>query len=81
MFERNITFEDIENALQYGEVVEQNRNSKPYPTTIVLGSLKLTGDEFHIVFSKPIGSDIINIITIYFPEEKYWGKHRIRRKR
>jgi len=80
MFDLGITFIDIEYSLMVGQVIETDPEAKPYPTTIVLGYLEQSGDEIHIVFSKPFDEEFINIVTVYFPEEKYWEKAKIRRK-
>ncbi len=81
MLALGITFQDIEHSLRVGQVIETNAKAKPYPTTIVLGYLQQSGDEIHIVFSKPRNANFINLVTIYFPEEKYWEKAKIRRRR
>jgi hypothetical protein len=81
MFDLGITLGDIEYSLTVGEVIETIPKAKPYPTTIVLGRLQQSGDEIHIVFSKAHDANFINLVTVYFPEEKYWEKAKIRRRK
>jgi len=37
-------------------------------------------EHFLIVFSKPFDMELVNIVKVYFPEEKYREKSKIRKK-
>lgn len=48
LFQRNISQEDVENALLNGEIIEEYQNDYPYPSCLVYG-LNIKNDVIHVV--------------------------------
>ena len=48
LFQRNISQEDIENALLNGEIIEEYENDYPYPSCLVYG-VNLNNKVLHVV--------------------------------
>ena len=67
--ERNISIEDIKNAVQTGEIIKQYEDDIPFPSCLLLG---LTGQKsfIHIVASTDNG--YLYIITAYHPNKNDW---------
>jgi hypothetical protein len=75
MFERDISREDIINALKFGIIIENYPNDYPYPSCLVLGNY------LHVVCG--IGNNTLWIITVYRPSFDEWEndwKHRKEKK-
>jgi len=71
MRQRHIRFEDIKNALVYGEIIEQYPDDYPFPSCLV------NAENIHVVCS--IGEKGLYIITAYRPSREQWeagGKKR-----
>ena len=64
--ERGITIEDLQEAIQTGEVIKQYEDDRPFPSCLVLGSTE-QNKLIHIVIS--IDSGYLYIITAYFPDK------------
>ena len=77
MRQREITLDDLENAIIYGDIVEQNAQAKPFPKYIFLGFTVLKGESIHVVCSLTPQS---KIVTVYFPDEDEWAQDRFRRR-
>ena len=81
MLDRDITFDDVENAVRFGQVVERDQEAQPYPKILVSGPMELSGDAIHLVFSRPPEEQSIRLVTVYFPEERHWETPTKRRRR
>jgi hypothetical protein len=75
--ERNITIDDVKNAIQTGEIIKQYEDDKPFPSCLLLG-LSEQKKYIHVVAS--IDSDHLYIITAYYPDENEWGADLKNRK-
>ncbi len=79
--ERNITVENIKQALLDGEIIERNPKSKPYPSCLVLGWLK-SGDPLHVKCSMGTKEPRLRIVTVYEPSDEEWeSDYKTRKKR
>ncbi|MDX2000813.1 MAG: DUF4258 domain-containing protein [Chitinophagales bacterium] len=69
MLERNITPEQVEEAIAYGEIIKEHPDDKPYASMLIL---KIFGQmPLHIVISKnEVGACIV--ITVYVPDIEVW---------
>jgi len=67
--ERNITVENIKNAVRTGEIIEQYENDKPFPSCLLLGQTE-QNSHIHVVAS--IDNGFLYIITAYYPDENEW---------
>lgn len=68
---RNVTVGDIKLALKNGEIIERNPESKPYPSCLVLGWLRM-GDPLHIKCSIGANAPKLRIVTVYEPSAEEW---------
>ena len=69
LLQRNITQEDIENAIMTGEIIEQYDDSYPYPSCLIYG-INLEGKIIHIVCGS--NDTELWIITAYYPDNSEW---------
>ena len=67
--ERNITIDDIMNAIDNGEIIEQYPSDFPFPSCLILG-ISIQGIYIHIVVS--MDEDKIYLITAYIPDTDKW---------
>ena len=67
--ERNITVDDIMNAIDNGEIIEQYPDDFPFPSCLILG-LSINDVYIHIVVS--MNDDKIYLITAYIPDTDKW---------
>ena len=69
LVERGITVENIKNAIQTGEIIEQYENDYPFPSCLLLGEME-QNKYVHVVAS--IDSQFLYIITAYYPDKNEW---------
>ena len=69
LFQRNISQEDIENALLNGEIIEEYENDYPYPSCLVYG-VNLNNKVLHVVCGA--NETEFWIITAYYPDNIKW---------
>lgn len=70
MLKRNISVEQVKNAIKKGEEIRSYPDDKPYPSKLLLGyenELPL-----HIVIAQNYVENIIIVITAYHPELDIW---------
>jgi len=78
MFERNISAQNISQALLSGEIIEDYSAEMPEPGRLILG---FQGKRpFHIVISENLETNETTIITVYLPDPGRWNKDFRRRK-
>ncbi len=77
MFERRIGQDEVRKVIDYGEVIFEYPEDKPFPSMLMLG---LIGDRpLHIVVSYNAAEQTGYIITAYEPDKKIWSKDFKRR--
>ena len=69
VFQRNITEEDVENAILNGEIIEEYENDYPYPSCLIYG-INLKNKVLHVVCG--LNEVELWIITAYYPENIKW---------
>ena len=69
LFQRNISQEDIENALLNGEIIEEYENDYPYPSCLVYG-IDLNNKVLHVVCGT--SETELWVITAYYPDNIKW---------
>ncbi|MCL2513023.1 MAG: DUF4258 domain-containing protein [Oscillospiraceae bacterium] len=69
ILQRNININDVAYTLINGEIIEQYPNDYPYPSCLVLSSIK-KNKYLHVVCG--IGDEEIWIITAYYPNPDEW---------
>jgi hypothetical protein len=81
MAERDITTEQIEKSVEFGEIIEREPYDQPYPSVLVLGWLE-SGDPLHIKFSRSPHAPNLRMVTVYEPDEEEWeSDYKTRKKR
>jgi len=75
-----IRVEEVLQALDTGEIIEEYANDKPYPSCLILGRA-LTGRPLHIVAAAVPGEGRLIIITTYQPNPERWEVDFSRRRR
>ncbi len=79
MFQRDISEEEIEDVVRFGETIETYPNDKPYPSYLVLGHVD--DRAVHVVYAKD-ESDTVIIITVYEPTLEKWHEDlKVRREK
>lgn len=77
LIERNITIDDIVNAIETGQIIEQYPNDQPFPSCLVLGHT-IQEKSIHIIVSLNGGK--MYLITAYFPNSDKWESDMKTRK-
>ena len=77
LLQRNITQNDVENALLNGEIIEEYEDSYPYPSCLVYG-INLNNKVLHIVCGS--NGEELWIITAYYPDNIEWERNLKTRK-
>jgi hypothetical protein len=69
LMQRNISMDDVEYALMYGEIIEQYPSDYPYPSCLVLGYTK---DNMHLHVVCGTNQVELWLITAYYPNSSEW---------
>ncbi|MGZ9165390.1 MAG: DUF4258 domain-containing protein [Anaerolineales bacterium] len=75
---RQITVQDLRDAIENGEIIEDYPDDKYAPSCLILGFTK-SGRPLHVQCSHP-SRPIIKVITLYEPDPTLWVDYKIRRE-
>ncbi len=75
---RRVTMQEVREATESGEIIEDYPNDKYGPSCLILGFTRV-GRPLHIQCSYPSRS-LVKIVTIYEPDPNQWIDFRVRRK-
>lgn len=78
MFERDIEPEDVEEALKFGETIQEYPDDQPYSSRLIL--YKKEHDSIHIVVGDDTENSVFHIITVYKPDAELWDKESRKRR-
>ena len=78
LVERDIAFDEFDEALESLEVVTEYADDRPYPSCLALGMTK-TKRPLHVVFSVNGPARTVYVITVYEPEASRWSEGFTRR--
>jgi len=78
MFERNISEENINEAVLIGKVIENYPEDKPYPSKLLFALIN--NRPIHVVIAENISNEEIIVITVYEPDLSKWDESFERRK-
>jgi len=67
--QRGILYQDIKNAINTGEIIEDYPDDYPYPSCLILGYTK-EEKGLHVVVG--LGENKLWIITAYYPDLNEW---------
>jgi hypothetical protein len=74
---RHISVQELQEAVEAGEVIENYPNDKYHSSCLILG-LTATGRPVHVQCSHP-SRPLIKIITVYEADPEQWSEFRRRR--
>ncbi len=69
--ERNITIDEVEQTILYGEVIEERPWSTPLPSCLMF-YIHMNGRPIHVVVGLDGDNDEISLITAYIPSSDKW---------
>ncbi len=74
MFERSFGEQEVEETIQFGEIVFEYNEDKPYPSKLAMKLI--SGRPVHVVFACVETDAIVNyiVITVYEPSIKEWNE-------
>lgn len=75
MIKRSISRIEIEEAVLFGEIIEEYPDDKYSPSCLIYGMSK-AGRHLHVQLSFP---PAVAVITAYDPDETEWVDYRVRR--
>lgn len=75
---RHISVQELREACNTGEIIEDYPGDKYGPSCLVLGRTK-AGRPLHVQCSHP-SRDSVKIVTVYEPEPNLWIDFRVRKK-
>jgi hypothetical protein len=75
---RRITVQEIREAIENGDVIENYPDDKYGPSCLVFGNTK-SGRPLHLQCSHP-SREIVKIITLYQPDPEQWIDYKVRRE-
>ena len=70
MFQREIGVADIRHVVATGEVIEDRPDDLPYPSRLVLGSIR--GRPLHVVVTDDDNNATTIVVTVYEPDPSLW---------
>jgi hypothetical protein len=70
MFERNISYADVQHVIETGEIIHTYPDDKPYPSKLMLGWHDTR--PIHVVAALNDLDQEIIIITVYEPDPAIW---------
>lgn len=78
MLERNLSREDVFNAIQNGSIIEYYPKAKPYPDFLIAG--KSGTKQVHVVAAWDEDAYAAYIITAYIPDREHFQQNGVTRK-
>jgi hypothetical protein len=78
MIERNISFDEIDEASGRLDMVKDYEDDTPYPSCLMLGFTK-ANRPLHVVFAVNHTPQKVYVITVYEPEKSQWTDGFLRR--
>lgn len=70
MFRRGLGMDDVRNVIEYGEVIIDYPDDKPYPSYVMLSFIK--NSPMHVVFAFDEENQTGIIVTAYVPDPRLW---------
>jgi hypothetical protein len=79
MFERRISYENVRQVLQAGEMIEDYSEDMPHPGGLISG--RRGNRPLHVVMAENPTEDELVVITVYEPDPAQWKTHFRSRKK
>lgn len=67
--ERNISIENVQNAIRAGEIIKQYEDDTPFPSCLLMGNTE-QNECIHVIASTD--NKYLYLITAYYPNESEW---------
>lgn len=77
LLQRNISQDNIKKAILTGEIIEEYKDSYPYPSCLIYG-ITVENKVLHVVCG--FDGNELWIVTAYYPDNKEWEKDLRTRK-
>ena len=74
--DRDISIDDIERCIIFGEIIEEYPDDYPYPSALICETKY--GKPMHVVAG--LGDDALWIITAYYPDTQKWTDDYLTRR-
>lgn len=74
-----ITDQEVEEAIQVGEEIENYPDDEPFPSVLIFGKTKM-GRPIHVVCAYDLEDELAMVITAYEPDPLRWEDFKRRRK-
>ena len=71
MFERGISRDDVLVVIAQGETIAEYSDDRPYPSRLLLGSVKTK--PLHIVLASDEVAGLCIVVTVYEPALEHWN--------
>jgi hypothetical protein len=78
LVERDITFEEFDEAVGSLDVISEYADDRPYPSCLALGMTRAKRP-LHVVFSVNDPARTVYVITVYEPQASRWDEGFTRR--
>jgi len=73
MMSRNILVDDVVGVIEWGEIIADYPNDKPYPSKLLLNFIN--NIPIHVMVAQNIDNSECVVITCYFPDAALWDIH------
>ncbi|MBD2111785.1 DUF4258 domain-containing protein [Leptolyngbya subtilissima] len=70
MFQRKISRDEVKAVLDYGEVIAEYPEDRPYPSYLMLNMVSQR--PIHAVVAKDAETQTIYVVTVYEPDVELW---------
>jgi hypothetical protein len=79
MFERRVSYENVQQVLRSGEMIEDYSDDMPAPGGLISG--RRGNRPLHVVMAENTTEDELVVITVYEPDPSQWKPHFRSRKK
>jgi len=79
MFQRNISVEEVKFVLQFGSIINEYSDDRPYPCKLVFALCN--SRQLHVVFAENTKDNELIIITTYEASPEIWEDDFATRKK
>jgi len=72
MFERDITEDNILDAIKHGELIDEYEYDKPYPSYLILHYIE-KNKPIHLLIARDEVAYFCTVVSVYVPDTKIWN--------
>lgn len=78
LVQRNISMDDVQKVILNGEIIENYPDDYPYPSCLILGFMH-NNNALHVVCAPDEESEVLWLITAYFPDSRWESDFKTRK--